>query len=224
MTYSLEHIQNPYSWENLKKTNLFRTWCVGEFGWHPHVWLSWDTGHCRLWQSKDRELCSWSQYFTSYTPVYSTMYCLVQTVETHQLWFFLRWWTLTLEQPFYSPRFKMINTLLVDVDTINCIYNCIYILILSIMNKYITLMIVLPWLWWMIVVSKSFQAVIPALLASKGNIVHVSRFQVFITNYKHQVHSVTGLRAFPGVVSYNMSKAALDMLTRNHKICRSSSW
>jgi len=44
------------------------------------------------------------------------------------------------------------------------------------------------------------QAVIPALLASKGNIVHVS--------------SVTGLRAFPGVVSYNMSKAALDMLTR----------
>merc|ERR1712032_899794 len=44
------------------------------------------------------------------------------------------------------------------------------------------------------------KAAIPALLASKGNIVHVS--------------SVTGLRAFPGVVSYNMSKAALDMLTR----------
>merc|ERR1712107_664357 len=44
------------------------------------------------------------------------------------------------------------------------------------------------------------QAVIPALLLSKGNIVHIS--------------SVTGLRAFPGVVSYNMSKAALDMLTR----------
>jgi len=44
------------------------------------------------------------------------------------------------------------------------------------------------------------QAVIPALLVSKGNIVHIS--------------SVTGLRAFPGVVSYNMSKAALDMLTR----------
>ena len=32
--------------------------------------------------------------------------------------------------------------------------------------------------------------------------------------------SVTGLRAFPGVVSYNMSKAALDMLTRNYKIGR----
>jgi len=44
------------------------------------------------------------------------------------------------------------------------------------------------------------QAAIPALLLSKGNIVHVS--------------SVTGLRAFPGVVAYNMSKAALDMLTR----------
>jgi len=44
------------------------------------------------------------------------------------------------------------------------------------------------------------QAAIPALLATKGNIVHVS--------------SVTGLRAFPGVVAYNMSKAALDMLTR----------
>merc|ERR1711994_269900 len=44
------------------------------------------------------------------------------------------------------------------------------------------------------------QAVNPALLLSKGNIVHIS--------------SVTGLRAFPGVVSYNMSKAALDMLTR----------
>merc|ERR1712172_92143 len=44
------------------------------------------------------------------------------------------------------------------------------------------------------------QAVIPPLLVSKGNIVHIS--------------SVTGLRAFPGVVSYNMSKAALDMLTR----------
>jgi len=49
------------------------------------------------------------------------------------------------------------------------------------------------------------QAAIPALLLSKGNIVHVS--------------SVTGLRAFPGVVAYNMSKAALDMLTRNYKIC-----
>ena len=29
--------------------------------------------------------------------------------------------------------------------------------------------------------------------------------------------SVTGLRAFPGVVAYNMSKAALDMLTRNKR-------
>jgi len=50
------------------------------------------------------------------------------------------------------------------------------------------------------------QAVIPALLASKGCIVHIS--------------SVTGLRAFPGVVSYNMSKAALDMLTRNRLLRR----
>jgi len=40
----------------------------------------------------------------------------------------------------------------------------------------------------------------PHLIKSKGNIVHVS--------------SVTGLRAFPGVLAYNMSKAALDQLTR----------
>lgn len=44
------------------------------------------------------------------------------------------------------------------------------------------------------------QASIPHLLESKGNIVHVS--------------SVTGLRAFPNVVAYNMSKAAVDQLTR----------
>jgi len=40
----------------------------------------------------------------------------------------------------------------------------------------------------------------PHLIKSKGSIVHVS--------------SVTGLRAFPGVLAYNMSKAALDQLTR----------
>ena len=92
---------------------------------------------------------------------------------------------------------------------------------------------------------KQVQAVIPALLLSKGNIVHISRFenkdhhyffsimvqpillvghnnhytiyiQYNITIWHDEVNcfSVTGLRAFPGVVSYNMSKAALDMLTR----------
>lgn len=44
------------------------------------------------------------------------------------------------------------------------------------------------------------QQAIPHLIKTKGNIVHVS--------------SVTGLRAFPGVLAYNMSKAALDQLTR----------
>lgn len=44
------------------------------------------------------------------------------------------------------------------------------------------------------------QLVLPHVLKTKGNIVHVS--------------SVTGLRAFPNVVAYNMSKAALDQLTR----------
>lgn len=44
------------------------------------------------------------------------------------------------------------------------------------------------------------QISIPHLIKTKGNIVNVS--------------SVTGLRAFPGVVAYNMSKAALDQLTR----------
>jgi len=41
---------------------------------------------------------------------------------------------------------------------------------------------------------------IPHLIKSQGNIVHVS--------------SVTGLRAFPGVLAYNMSKASVDQLTR----------
>ncbi|XP_046385938.1 3-oxoacyl-[acyl-carrier-protein] reductase FabG-like isoform X2 [Ischnura elegans] len=41
---------------------------------------------------------------------------------------------------------------------------------------------------------------LPHLVQSKGNIVNVS--------------SVTGLRAFPGVVGYNVSKAAMDHLTR----------
>lgn len=44
------------------------------------------------------------------------------------------------------------------------------------------------------------QLAIPHLKATKGNIVNVS--------------SVTGLRAFPGVVAYNLSKAGLDQLTR----------
>jgi NAD(P)-dependent dehydrogenase (short-subunit alcohol dehydrogenase family) len=44
------------------------------------------------------------------------------------------------------------------------------------------------------------QACLPHLIKSKGNIVNVS--------------SVAGLRSFPGVVAYNMSKAALDQLTR----------
>jgi len=45
------------------------------------------------------------------------------------------------------------------------------------------------------------QQVLPHLLKSKGSIVHIS--------------SVTGIRAFPGVVAYNMSKAALDHLVRS---------
>jgi len=45
------------------------------------------------------------------------------------------------------------------------------------------------------------QKVLPHLIKTKGAIVHVS--------------SVTGLRAFPGVVAYNMSKAALDHLVRS---------
>lgn len=44
------------------------------------------------------------------------------------------------------------------------------------------------------------QAAIPALEARRGNIVNVS--------------SVTGLRAFPGVLAYCVSKAGLDQLTR----------
>jgi len=44
------------------------------------------------------------------------------------------------------------------------------------------------------------QQVTPHLIKTKGNMVHVS--------------SVTGLRAFPGVLSYCMSKAAMDQLVR----------
>ncbi len=44
------------------------------------------------------------------------------------------------------------------------------------------------------------QAALPALIERKGNIVNVS--------------SVTGLRAFPGVLAYCVSKAGLDQLTR----------
>ncbi|XP_033207707.1 3-oxoacyl-[acyl-carrier-protein] reductase FabG-like [Belonocnema kinseyi] len=41
---------------------------------------------------------------------------------------------------------------------------------------------------------------VPHLIKSKGNIVNVS--------------SVNGIRSFPGVLAYNMSKSALDQLTR----------
>lgn len=44
------------------------------------------------------------------------------------------------------------------------------------------------------------RAAVPALTASKGSVVNVS--------------SVTGLRAFPGVLAYCVSKAAIDQLTR----------
>jgi NAD(P)-dependent dehydrogenase (short-subunit alcohol dehydrogenase family) len=44
------------------------------------------------------------------------------------------------------------------------------------------------------------QKAVPSLIERKGNIVNVS--------------SVTGLRAFPGVLAYCVSKAALDQLTR----------
>jgi len=44
------------------------------------------------------------------------------------------------------------------------------------------------------------RAAVPALIASRGAIVNVS--------------SVTGLRAFPGVLAYCVSKAGLDQLTR----------
>jgi len=44
------------------------------------------------------------------------------------------------------------------------------------------------------------QAALPSLMDRKGNIVNIS--------------SVTGLRAFPGVLAYCVSKAALDQLTR----------
>jgi len=44
------------------------------------------------------------------------------------------------------------------------------------------------------------QACLPHLIAQKGNIVNVS--------------SVTGTRSFPGVLSYCMSKAALDQFTK----------
>lgn len=49
-------------------------------------------------------------------------------------------------------------------------------------------------------VYRLMQASSPSLIERKGNIVNVS--------------SVTGLRAFPGVLAYCVSKAALDQLTR----------
>lgn len=45
------------------------------------------------------------------------------------------------------------------------------------------------------------QLAIPHLKKTKGNVINVS--------------SVCGIRAFPGVVAYNMSKASLDMLTQS---------
>jgi NAD(P)-dependent dehydrogenase (short-subunit alcohol dehydrogenase family) len=47
---------------------------------------------------------------------------------------------------------------------------------------------------------RMMRAAVPALVASRGAVVNVS--------------SVTGLRAFPGVLSYCVSKAAVDQLTR----------
>ena len=44
------------------------------------------------------------------------------------------------------------------------------------------------------------QQAVPSLIERRGNIVNVS--------------SVTGLRAFPGVLAYCVSKAAMDQLTR----------
>jgi NAD(P)-dependent dehydrogenase (short-subunit alcohol dehydrogenase family) len=44
------------------------------------------------------------------------------------------------------------------------------------------------------------QSAVPALIETRGNIVNVS--------------SVTGLRSFPGVLAYCVSKAAVDQLTR----------
>lgn len=41
---------------------------------------------------------------------------------------------------------------------------------------------------------------VPHLIKSKGNVVNVS--------------SVNGIRSFPGVLSYNISKAAVDQFTR----------
>lgn len=49
-------------------------------------------------------------------------------------------------------------------------------------------------------VFRLMQSAVPALIESGGNIVNVS--------------SVTGLRAFPGVLAYCVSKAAVDQLTR----------
>jgi len=49
-------------------------------------------------------------------------------------------------------------------------------------------------------VFKLMQQALPLLIESKGNVVNVS--------------SVTGLRSFPGVLAYCVSKAALDQLTR----------
>ena len=49
-------------------------------------------------------------------------------------------------------------------------------------------------------VFKLIQAALPSLIARRGNIVNIS--------------SVTGLRAFPGVLAYCVSKAAVDQLTR----------
>ncbi|HZE73408.1 MAG TPA: SDR family oxidoreductase [Pyrinomonadaceae bacterium] len=49
-------------------------------------------------------------------------------------------------------------------------------------------------------VFRLMQAALPSIIARRGNIVNIS--------------SVTGLRAFPGVLAYCVSKAAVDQLTR----------
>jgi NAD(P)-dependent dehydrogenase (short-subunit alcohol dehydrogenase family) len=68
------------------------------------------------------------------------------------------------------------------------------------------------------------QASLPHLLRSRGNIVHVSsvtgKLQTNIISNDLLQHcqklstTTPGLRAFPNLVAYNMSKAAVDQLTR----------
>lgn len=63
------------------------------------------------------------------------------------------------------------------------------------------------------------QAALPHLLQSKGNIVNVSsvtgKLPFFSCPPCPFFPFLSGLRAFPDVVAYNMSKAAVDQLTRS---------